>query len=77
MLNKLTNGTLASLSLYFLTIIFYQLTPNLVILLPKPLTVLDFDQKIGHHSKTQELTVLEGDSLKLVWWCLVVLMDIG
>ena len=48
---------------------FNHLTPKLVILLPKHLTVLDFDQKIEHHSKTQELTVLEGDipNIEIHW----------
>ena len=37
--NKMTNGTLASLSLYFLTRVLIDWTPNLVILTTKSLTV--------------------------------------
>ena len=61
----LTNWLQEHLHQYSLLLLdqsFNCLTPDLVILFTKSLTVSKVDQWIKHHSKTQIWTVLEGDT---------------
>jgi len=62
LLTNWLQGHLHQYSLLLLDQSFNCLTPDLVILFTKSLTVSKVDQRIKHHSKTQIWTVLEGDT---------------